>query len=228
MFVARSQRKCAVCTLIALVFSCCLLFGGSLSTLRLDPRPCAPVTRGHPFGATYHCQTNEHTAVTVIGTIQRDSVGRLSTAWHFSSGMHCRLIEDWSSVDTSAHIEDGWATAPGFFLDLTGKAVTKLEGVSKWLQGWGYLNAGRVIDTGDKKTIHGVACRRIQFRNSETAADEGDAWLSDDLGILMSDNEIKGHWQKHWEITEITLGEPPPNAFLIPAGFHSVDAEGSH
>jgi hypothetical protein len=133
------------------------------------------------------------------------------------------MIEDWSLVDPEAPREDAWVSAPAVFLDPTAKTGVKVDGVSTWVEGWSYVNSGLAISTQEIRTIHGVVCRRIKFRNRSTAEDEGDAWISEDLKILMCDNEIKGDWKKTWEITAVEFRDPPNDAFEIPLDFHYTE-----
>ncbi len=95
------------------------------------------------------------------------------------------------------------------------------DGIVPWSEGWGFANAGRPFCTNEQKTILGIACERVTFAGRD-GADEGDAWISRPLGILIQDNEVKARWRKTWKVTKIELREPDEHLFQIPTDFQEV------
>ena len=96
-------------------------------------------------------------------------------------------------------------------LDPDAHAFWRLEdeiGPPPWLS----MPSSRMEDTSETKFLSGVRCRLYR------AAGSGEIWVAEDLGITMRQSEVfEGIDQITLQVSSLTVGEPDPKLFLIPA-----------
>ncbi len=72
------------------------------------------------------------------------------------------------------------------------------------------------------KDIYGLRCRRIDFRDPRVGSPAGEAWISQDKGIVIGDSGSAHGVMFEWNVTALDFAEPDPRLFEIPTDYEEV------
>jgi hypothetical protein len=119
-----------------------------------------------------------------------------------------------------------WFTpCPGALFVPASRALTQIPAEapnsprrSQWWFAYGAPNY-----TDNYKAIFGLRCRRIDFFDLRTKAPAGEAWISEDRGIALSDSGSADGITFERKVTAIDFDEPSPDQFVMPAGYTVIE-----
>ncbi len=85
-----------------------------------------------------------------------------------------------------------------------------------------HFSYGLPVFSDAYKDFYGLRCRRIDFRHPRVASPAGEAWISQDKGIVISDSGTADGVTFEWNVTALEFGEPDASLFAIPTDYEEA------
>jgi hypothetical protein len=144
------------------------------------------------------------------GRIWRDSVGRTRTELVHRGA-------EGQEIASLIVICDPPAKATYFVDAASWTAIRKPLTEGEVSSRFDWLFPGQDVQDSGREIIEGVDCRKIRVADLEVA-------LSDELGMVMSENVRSGDEEYSWRLFQIRRQEPDGKLFVVPAAFRVIIA----
>jgi hypothetical protein len=92
------------------------------------------------------------------------------------------------------------------------------------MSGWAFSNVVPIY-TDEYREINGVECRRVSLNDATSKVPVGETFISETLGIVLSDSGVSNGAVLDWHVTELSFESPIAALFEIPKDYEIVNLE---